>query len=113
MTTAVAGSSYGLSGTRWTSRVLGALRRRPELVTAAVCAVVVAIGQRGPDLPAQAYRVSLIRHHGLVIFDSHWYGGHSLPGDSMIFPLLAAGGGSRLVGAPARLAAAAALTRPP
>ena len=111
MTTAVAGSSYGWSGTRWTSRVLDALRRHPELVTAAVCAVVVAIGQRGPDLPAQAYRVSLIRHHGLVIFDSHWYGGHSLPGYSMIFPLLAALLGSRLVGALACIAATAAFTR--
>src|SRR4051794_5243395 len=108
MTTAVAGSSYGGSGPRGTSRVLDVLRRRPELVTAAVCAVVVAVGQRGPDLPAQAYRVSLIRHHGLVIFDSHWYGGHSLPGYSMIFPLLPPGGGSRVGGGAPRLPAAAA-----
>src|SRR4051794_41979204 len=108
MTTAVAGSGYGWSGTRWTSRVLDAVRRHPELVTAAVCAVVVAIGQRGPDLPAQAYRVSLIRHHGLVIFDSHWYGGHSLPRYNIIFPLLPPGGGSRVGGGAPRLPAAAA-----
>src|SRR3954467_10725103 len=62
MTTAVAGSSYGWSGTRWTSRVLDVIRRRPELVTAAVCAVVVAIGQRGPDLPAPAYPAPLLPH---------------------------------------------------
>ena len=66
MTTAVASSGYGWSGTRWTSRGLDLLRRRPELLTAAVCAVVLAVGQRGPDLPAQAYRVSLVRHHGLA-----------------------------------------------
>src|SRR4051794_31234927 len=111
MTTAVAGSGYGWSGTRWTSRVLDTVRRPPELLTAAVCAVVVAIGQRGPDLPAQAYRVSLIRPGGLVTFASHWYGGHSLPGYSMIFPLLAALLGSRLVGALACIAATAAFTR--
>jgi hypothetical protein len=109
--TAVADSSYGWSGTHWTSRVLDGVRRRPELLTALVCGVVVAIGQRGPDLPAQAYRVSLIRHHGLVIFDSHWYGGHSLPGYSMLFPLLAAVLGSRLVGALSCVAATAAFTR--
>jgi hypothetical protein len=110
MTTAVA-SGYGWSGSRWSSRALQALRRRPEVVSTAVCGVVLAIGQRGPDLPAQAYRVSLIRHHGLVIFDSHWYGGHSLPGYSMIFPLLAAVLGSRLVGALSCIAATAAFTR--
>jgi hypothetical protein len=111
VTSAVAASSYGWSGTRWTSRVLDLLRRRPELLTAIVCGVVVALGQRGPDLPAQAYRVSLIRHHGLVIFDSHWYGGHSLPGYSMLFSLLAALLGSRLVGALSCIAATAAFTR--
>ena len=111
MTTAVADSSWGWSGSRWTSRVLDLVRRRPELLTAVVCGVVVALGQRGPDLPAQAYRVSLIRHHGLVIFDSHWYGGHSLPGYSMLFPLLAALLGSRLVGALSCIAATAAFTR--
>src|SRR4051794_41822876 len=112
MTTAVAGSSYGWSGTRWTSRVLDILRRRPELVTAAVCAVVVAVGQRGPDLPAQAYRVSLIRHHGLVIFDSHWYGGDSPAGFSLSLPLPPALSRSPPVRPPALLPAAAALTRP-
>src|SRR4051794_4414649 len=111
MTTAVAGSGYGWAGTRWTSRVLNTVRRHPELLPAAVCAVVVAIGQRGPDLPAQAYRVSLIRHHGLVIFDSHWYGGHSLPGYSLIFPLPAALLGSPLVGALPCIAATAAFPR--
>jgi hypothetical protein len=111
VSTAVADSSYGWSGSCWTSRVLDVFRRHPELLTALVCGVVVAIGLRGPDLPAQAYRVSLIRHHGLVIFDSHWYGGHSLPGYSMLFPLLAAMFGSRLVGALACIAATAAFTR--
>src|SRR4051794_41791259 len=100
MTTAVAGSSYGWAGTRWTSRVLDVLRRRPELVTAAVCAVIVAVGQRGPDLPAQAYRVSLIRHHGLVIFDSHWYGGAPLPRPPLSFSRSPALSRPRRPGAP-------------
>jgi hypothetical protein len=87
------------------------MRRRPEIVTAALCAVILAVGIRGPDLPAQNYRVWLLRHHGLVVFDSHWYAGHTLPGYSLLFPPLAAAIGARLLGALSCVAATAALTR--
>jgi hypothetical protein len=93
------------------SRLVSPWRRHPELVTAVLCAALLASGQRGPDLPAQAYRVSLFRHHGLVVFDSHWYAGHPVPGYSLIFPPLAATLGSRLVGTLACVAATAAFTR--
>jgi hypothetical protein len=92
-------------------RAADAVRRHPELVTAALCAVILAAGIRGPDLPAQNYRVWLLRHHGLVVFDSHWYAGHTLPGYSLLFPPLAAVIGARLLGAVSCVAATAAMTR--
>ncbi|MDQ1747493.1 MAG: hypothetical protein QOD07_1756 [Frankiaceae bacterium] len=92
-------------------RLLDVVRRRPEVVTAVLCAVILAVGIRGPDLPAQNYRVWLLRHHGLVVFDSHWYAGHTLPGYSLLFPPLAAVVGTRLLGALSCVAATAALTR--
>lgn len=93
------------------TRLLDVARRRPEIVTAALCAVILAVGIRGPDLPAQNYRVWLLRHHGLVVFDSHWYAGHTLPGYSLLFPPVAAVVGARLLGALSCVAATAALTR--
>ena len=95
---------------RW-RRVGDFARAHPEVVTALLCGVVLAIGQRGPDLPAQAYRVFMFRRHGLVAFDSHWYAGHPLPGYSLAFPPLAALVGARLVGALSCIAATAAFTR--
>ena len=87
------------------------LRARPEIITAILCGIVLAIGQRGPDLPAQAYRVFLVREHGLVTYDTHWYDGHPLPGYSLIFPPLAAFVGARLLGALACVAGTAAFAR--
>jgi hypothetical protein len=92
-------------------RLADVVRGHPEIVTAVLCAVILAVGIRGPDLPAQNYRVWLLRHHGLVVFDSHWYAGHTLPGYSLLFPPLAAVIGARLLGALSCVAATAALTR--
>ena len=91
--------------------VVELLRKRPEVLTALLCALVLAAGIRGPDLPAQNYRVWLLRTHGLIIFDSHWYAGHTLPGYSLLFPPLAAVIGPRLLGALACVASTAAFTR--
>jgi hypothetical protein len=93
------------------ARGVDLVRRRPEIVTAVLCAAVLVAGVRGPDLPAQNYRVWLLRTHGLIIFDSHWYAGHTLPGYSLLFPPLAAVVGPRLLGALACVAATAAFTR--
>ena len=92
-------------------RTLDVVRAHPEIITAVLCAIVLGIGQRGPDLPAQAYRVFMFRRHGLVAFDSHWYAGHPLPGYSLVFPPLAALVGARLVGALSCIAATAAFSR--
>lgn len=96
---------------RAADRVVHLVRRRPELVTTLLCALVLATGVRGPDLPAQDYRVWLLRTHGLIIFDSHWYAGHTLPGYSLLFPPVAAVVGPRLLGALACIASTAAFTR--
>ncbi|HEX6695389.1 MAG TPA: hypothetical protein VF080_01280, partial [Solirubrobacteraceae bacterium] len=54
------------------------------------------------DLAAQAYRSGL----GLVLWDGSWYGGHHMPGYSVLFPPLAALVGPRLVGVVSAVAAA-------
>jgi hypothetical protein len=57
------------------------------------------VSPRTPDLAAAAYRVDLFKHIGLGLYDEHWYGGHDLPGYSVLFPPLAWALGLRVVGA--------------
>ena len=111
MTVTVAGPSWWVRGDRWPGRVVRFTLNHPEALTALLCAVVLLIGQRGPDLPAQAYRVFLFRHHGLVAFDSHWYAGHPLPGYSLLFPPIASVIGARITGALACVVSTALFTR--
>jgi hypothetical protein len=57
------------------------------------------VAPRTPDLAAAAYRLNLFKHLGLAVYDEHWYGGHELPGYSLLFPPLAWLLGLRAVGA--------------
>jgi hypothetical protein len=57
------------------------------------------VDPRTPDLAAQVYRVGLFRELGFAVWDSRWYGGHHLPGYSLLFPPLGALLGVRLLGA--------------
>jgi hypothetical protein len=86
------------------------LRARRSLVAPAVAllgaAVVRFFGWRGPDIPAQVYRVSLFRTHGWVLWDNGWYAGHYQLPYSVLFPPLGALLG--LYGAAALSAAVAA-----
>ncbi len=59
----------------------------------------VLVAPRTPDLAAAAYRVDLFKHLGFAVYDEHWYGGHDLPGYSLLFPPLAWLLGLRVVGA--------------
>jgi hypothetical protein len=59
---------------------------------------------RTPDLAAATYRVNLFRQLGFAIWDEHWYGGHALPGYSLLFPPVGALLGVRVTGALAVLA---------
>jgi hypothetical protein len=44
---------------------------------------------RTPDLAGQVYRLWLYERAGFGIYDTHWYGGHDLPGYSLLFGPLA------------------------
>jgi hypothetical protein len=58
------------------------------------------------DLAAAEYRSWLFEHAGFAIWDLRWYGGHHLPGYSVLAPPLGAWLGPRLLGALAAVAAA-------
>jgi hypothetical protein len=99
----------------WPLRVLVAvgatLRRCPWLLTAALCAVSVGIGLTGPDTPAQEYRVWLFKHAGAFLWDDQWYGGHTVPGYSLIVPPLGAVFGVEVLGSMACVASTVFVTR--
>ena len=75
------------------------------------CGVWLIVDPRTPDLAAQVYRANLFREAGFLVWDSRWYGGHDMPGYSLVFPPLGALMGVRAVGAAAVLASAALFER--
>lgn len=82
------------------------------VLTAAVgVAVWLIVDPRSPDLAAQVYRANLFREAGFLVWDSRWYGGHDIPGYSLVFPPLASLVGVRAVGAAAVLASATLFER--
>jgi hypothetical protein len=58
------------------------------------------------DLAAQSFRSDLFASEGFLLWNNQWYGGHYLPGYSVLFPPLGAALGPRLVGALAAVTAA-------
>lgn len=87
-------------------RAAARLRTSPWLVTAALGSVVVLIGRLGPDWPAQEFRGGLAHRVGLQAWDGQWYGGHALPGYSVLFPLIASLIGAGLTGLGSAIASA-------
>jgi hypothetical protein len=81
------------------------------LLAAALLAIWLIVDPRTPDLAAQAYRVGLFDHAGFAVWDEHWYGGHDLPGYSLLFPQLASLLGLRLLAVLSALASAALFAR--
>ncbi len=81
------------------------------LTAAAGVAVWLIVDPRTPDLAAQVYRANLFREAGFLVWDSRWYGGHDIPGYSLVFPPLGALVGVRAVGAAAVLASATLFER--
>lgn len=83
------------------------ITRRPALLAGAVAvplaALYLAFTPQTGDLAAATYRANLVSRVGALIWDNGWYGGHHLPGYSVLMPPLAA-----LLG-PALLAALAAV----
>jgi hypothetical protein len=69
------------------------------------------LAPRSPDLAAQTYRATLFQSSGFSVWDNNWYGGHHLPGYSLVFPWLALLFGIKLVGAIAVLLSTFAFER--
>jgi len=63
------------------------------------------------DLAAAEYRAWLFDHAGFAVWDNQWYGGHHLPGYSVLLPPLGSWLGPRLVGALAVVVAAVLFER--
>ena len=61
------------------------------------------------DLAAHAYRAWLFDHEGFALWNAQWYGGHHVPGYSLLFAPLAGALGAAGAVAAAGVAAAAAL----
>lgn len=80
-------------------------RVAPVAVAAALAAIHLVWAPPSLDLAAAEYRAWLFDHAGYAIWDAQWYGGHHLPGYSVLFPPLAGWIGPRLLGALAIVAA--------
>ncbi len=91
--------------------VAALLRRQPWLITVILCGMSLALGLTGPDTPAQEYRVWLFKHGGAVLWDDQWYGGHTVPGYSVLFPPLGALFGVQVLGCLACVASTVIVTR--
>lgn len=89
------------------------LRRPSRSTLAGIGVALVLVGAwlivapRTPDLAAQAYRSDLFSRLGMVVWDNNWYGGHHMPGYSLVYQPLAALLGMRILGALAVLCSAA------
>src|SRR5215813_11869719 len=57
-------------------------------VAGVLALIAVLAGWRGSDLPAQVFRVELLRRHGFVLWDSQWFAGHSTLNYSVLSPVL-------------------------
>jgi hypothetical protein len=76
------------------------------VLASALLAAWLIVDPRTPDLAGQTYRVNLFRQLGFAVWDEHWYGGHDLPGYSLLFPPLAALLGLKLTACLSALASA-------
>jgi len=80
-------------------------------VAAAIAALYLILDPPSADLAAQTYRVGLFDREGFALWDNSWYGGHHLPGYSVVFPPLASLLGLHVVAALSLVGATAAFTR--
>jgi hypothetical protein len=88
----------------------GALLARPWAIALAVAIplaiIYLAVAPPSGDLAAATYRSDLFARVGLTLWDNGWYGGHYLPGYSLLAPALGALVGNRLLLALCTVAAA-------
>ncbi len=85
-----------------------AVRRyaEPGLLAAALGVIYLVLAPSSADHAAQFFRSGLFESEGLSAWNNLWFGGHHLPGYSLLFPPLGALIGARLVGVLALIAAA-------
>ena len=81
------------------------------MLAAVLAAIYLLVDPPSADLAAQTYRTWLFEHHGFVLWDNGWYGGHHNPAYSILFPPLAALTSPQLVGAVAAVVSAWAFER--
>jgi hypothetical protein len=77
----------------------------PALVAAALSCVYLVLEPSSADHAAQVFRSGLFETEGLSAWNNLWFGGHHLPGYSLLFPYLASLIGPREVGVLAVIAA--------
>jgi hypothetical protein len=75
-------------------------------LAAALIAAWLIAQPRTPDLAAATYRAQLFREAGFALWDARWYGGHDIPGYSLLFGPLSWLIGLRALAAVAALASA-------
>jgi hypothetical protein len=82
---------------------------QPAVAPATLAALLalgwLALAPNTPDLAAQVYRATVFARDGFTLWDNAWYGGHHMPGYSLVFPPLAGVLGTRLVGVLAAIGA--------
>ncbi len=81
-------------------------RPAPWMLTAVGAVAWLVVRPPTPDLPAHLYRAGLVRDHGPAVWENGWLAGHSLPGYSVLVPVLGAPLGPALVAAVAVVVAA-------
>ncbi len=101
--------SFGAEATRarWRGRRLALSPCSLALVVSVpLAAAYLVLGPSSGDLAAATYRGDLFAHAGFALWDSGWYGGHYVPGYSLLAPALGALVGERLLLALCAIAAA-------
>jgi hypothetical protein len=77
-----------------TARLMGLV----SIAGGALAALIVTAARWGADWPAQEFRAWSARHDGLASWTNRWYAGQSLPGYSVIYPIVSGVLGAALTG---------------
>ena len=80
------------------STALRRWRLEPLALVGVLAAIWLIAAPRTADLAAQVYRSELFAREGFAIWDNAWFGGHHLPGYSLVFPSISGLIGPRTVG---------------
>ncbi|MDP9188222.1 MAG: hypothetical protein M3O25_03120, partial [Actinomycetota bacterium] len=85
-----------------------AIRRygEPALVAAILGAAYLIIAPLSADHAAQVFRSGIYENEGISAWNNLWFGGHHLPGYSVLFPAVGSLVGPREAGVLATIAAA-------